>query len=100
MALLYWAPRKSDFHFARIEGVTALYDALSGGSHLLSDYHLAALDQLSRARAGALGFDEIVRRVADTNDVEDQAGLVDALSAALDHLAAEALVECGPLAAA
>lgn len=93
MKPVFWAPRKKQFCFEEVESITVLFDPLPNGSHFLSDYHLALLDQLPHCAGDALSMDDLARRVAAANDVEDEDGLQQALSAALEHLQKEALVE-------
>lgn len=93
MKPVFWAPRKPQFCFEEVEAITVLFDPLSNGSHFLSGYHLALLDQLPALAADALSMDDLARRVAAANDVEDEDDLQQALSAALHHLQKEALVE-------
>lgn len=90
---VYWAPAKARLVQKRVDGFFVFFDPLSCATHLLTEHHLALLDELSDQRSSALSFDDIVARVCATNGLEDDDSIRETLQAVLSLLEKEAIAE-------
>lgn len=90
---VYWAPAKARLVQEHIDGFSVFFDPLSCSTHLLTQQHLALLDELSDKREAALSFDDLVKRVCAANEIEEDADIRETLEAVLVLLQKETLAQ-------